>query len=697
MIVTPTTAPAPTPGRPSAARRELGAFASLLGLSGLAITQPALELLGNNSEILLVNDVGLGGALLIALAFALIPACSAYTLEVVVGLVIPPARRVLHAALAGSLIGLLALEVAKRLTAFGPTALVAVAIASGILGALAILRSQAVSTWTAYLAPAPIVFVAAFLFASPAAAVITPEDGDAGGSEGRTRRAHRVVLVTFDELPLATLLDGSGGIDRELFPNFAALADSSTWYRNSTANATYTHQAVPPILTGEFPESGDDLPVVADHPDSIFTMLSDYSMNVHESLTRICPASRCTGPRVGAGGTVPAGREALRLWARFAAPRRTAPTLDALEELVDGPRSMDRFAASIRPGRGRHLDFLHAVAPHQPWRFYPDGTDYEQYQPPPGSFGIWSDAASAEQARVRHVVQTMDTDRRLGTILTRLRRTGAWDDALVVVTADHGIAFSPREGTRSVTGDNWPEIMWTPLFVKYPNQQVGRVDDRPAQAVDVLPTIADVVGAEAHAGVDGRSLRRNPRSGTPRRLYQFPYEGFEPEQVLRAPNGRHYFEFDEDLGFQQVLGKAAAPPGGPPPLRPYRIGPYGTLVGRAVDTIPRGTDPTAIGFSIEDPARILSARATPGRASWGFLRGFVSGTRPGTHLALAVNGRVAAVLRASQLNADAALWSTLIEPSGVRAGTNIVKLYEVTGGPDAARISEIPYAGAADL
>ena len=228
-------------------------------------------------------------------------------------------------------------------------------------------------------------------------------------------------------------------------------------------------------------------------------------------------------------------------------------------------------------------------------------------------------------------------------------------------------------------------------------QRVGRVDDRLAQAVDVLPTIADVVGAEAHAGVDGRSLRRNPRSEASRRLYQFPYEGFEPEQVLRAPNGRHYFEFDEDLGFQQVLGQAAAPSGGPPALRPYRIGPYGTLVGRAVDTIPQGTERTAIEFSIEDPKRILAARPTLGRASWGFLRGFVSGTRPGTHLALAVNGRVAAVMRTSKLNAEASLWSTLIEPSGVRAGTNIVKVYEATGDPDAPRISEIPYAGAADL
>ena len=40
----------------------------------------------------------------------------------------------------------------------------------------------------------------------------------------RSERPNRVVMVVLDEFPEASLLDGQGAIDAELFPNFAALA-----------------------------------------------------------------------------------------------------------------------------------------------------------------------------------------------------------------------------------------------------------------------------------------------------------------------------------------------------------------------------------------------------------------------------------------------------------------------------------------
>ena len=49
-------------------------------------------------------------------------------------------------------------------------------------------------------------------------------------------------------------------------------------------------------------------------------------------------------------------------------------------------------------------------------------------------------------------------------------------------------AFKPLEGIRSVTdenGGNYDQILWTPLFVKYPGQSTGKIDDRPAQSIDI--------------------------------------------------------------------------------------------------------------------------------------------------------------------------------------------------------------------
>jgi hypothetical protein len=51
--------------------------------------------------------------------------------------------------------------------------------------------------------------------------------------------------------------------------------------------------------------------------------------------------------------------------------------------------------------------------------------------------------------------------------------------------------------------------------VKMPGQQVGRVDDRDARTIDIVPTIADSLGLTIPWHVDGRSLRAANRPRHP--------------------------------------------------------------------------------------------------------------------------------------------------------------------------------------
>src|SRR5688500_12680392 len=53
-----------------------------------------------------------------------------------------------------------------------------------------------------------------------------------------------VVVLAFDELPVVSLLGRDGDIDEHLFPNFAALRQTSTWYRNATTVAELTRAAL---------------------------------------------------------------------------------------------------------------------------------------------------------------------------------------------------------------------------------------------------------------------------------------------------------------------------------------------------------------------------------------------------------------------------------------------------------------------
>ena len=80
----------------------------------------------------------------------------------------------------------------------------------------------------------------------------------------------------------------------------------------------------------------------------------------------------------------------------------------------------------------------------------------------------------------------------------------------IVVTADHGAAFETGEPLRGVSEANADSVLWVPLLVKPPGQDTGRIDDRPATAVDVLPTIADVIDLELPGG-DRRPLPARAR------------------------------------------------------------------------------------------------------------------------------------------------------------------------------------------
>ena len=115
--------------------------------------------------------------------------------------------------------------------------------------------------------------------------------------------------------------------------------------------------------------------------------------------------------------------------------------------------------------------------PHVPWRYLPSGLQYETPDHDPGKVDDeWIDQAwPPELGRQRHLLQLRYVDRLVGDLLDRLRATDTFDDTLLVVTADHGIAFQPGQPVRGLEADGYveaihPEVMWVPMFVKAPGQ-----------------------------------------------------------------------------------------------------------------------------------------------------------------------------------------------------------------------------------
>ena len=81
-----------------------------------------------------------------------------------------------------------------------------------------------------------------------------------------------------------------------------------------------------------------------------------------------------------------------------------------------------------------------------------------------------------------------------------MRGAELYDDSLVIVTADHGVTFERRTDAREPVPRTLDDILYAPLFVKLPHQDEGRIDDSNVMAIDVVPTVAELLGRRADVG-----------------------------------------------------------------------------------------------------------------------------------------------------------------------------------------------------
>ncbi len=93
----------------------------------------------------------------------------------------------------------------------------------------------------------------------------------------------------------------------------------------------------------------------------------------------------------------------------------------------------------------------------------------------------------------------------IGQLLQGLRDRGMYDEALIVLTADHGEEF--REHGRWLHSQTFEETARIPLVIKMPGGEgAGRRIDHVVETVDVLPTLAELLGVEPPARIQGESL-----------------------------------------------------------------------------------------------------------------------------------------------------------------------------------------------
>ena len=530
-------------------------LAELTALWGFAFVQPVLDVFGRSPEQFVFRRADATTVVVFALALTIVPIAALWVIEQLGAVAHRVVGQVLHVAFVALLLGVIALRILKRGVGLtGPVlAVLAVALSAG--ATYLFVRFVVVRQWARYASLATVAFLLLFLFASPVNDILR---GDAVTASGSTvGDPARVVMLVLDELPLASLVDEDGSIDASLYPNIAELAAASSWFRNATAVSPSTWHAVPSIATGMYPTEG--APVARDHPDSIFTMLGgSYEMDVTESITRLCPTSVCEPADVDRtqslrrlGGDV---RRVVR--SQLALHESDADPVAGLVENPEGggggiadlgrdqPERFSGFLSGIRADEPPTLHYLHLLLPARArGGTCRRGCSTRLPRQRPGQGRRRVDRpglAARSSARQRHLLQLRYVDRLVGDLLDRLRATDTFDDTLLVVTADHGIAFQPGLPVRGLETDGYveaihPDVMWVPMFVKAPGQARGRdarhqrrdrrrgADDRrPARRRDAMDARRPVGVLRTAPRVDEDVL---PEQGQPVRRRRRPAGG----------------------------------------------------------------------------------------------------------------------------------------------------------------------------
>lgn len=680
---------------------------SLGAVCAFGLAQPLLDLLGRNPAFFIAQgftslDVALFPMPLLVLA-PIVLSLPVLALR----LIGPKTAGIGHAVVIGALFSLFVATAWVALWGIDGSAVLfaVVAASAGVLFGCAYLALPSLRRASIYAGWAVPVFAAWFLLVTPASGIALARSGDLP-APGEVGNPVPVVMLVFDEFPLATMIDAEGRLLADVYPNFAQLAAEGVWYRNAVGVRQQTEEALPTILTGDGAAQGS-IPIFADHPYNLFTLFSGaYDIAAVETVTDLCPEFACSNssrkiaPFTDRWSDL--GVDLAVVYGHLATTRGISDNLPPIDQTWGGftmgqrdefdivQRFLDRVEDDRRLEVERLLDTLvfdsekpalrfgHLLYPHHPWEVDAEGQRTGARRPPGHVARGWiEDRWLVGQGYQRHILQTQYADSIVGQVVDRLRAEGVYDQTLLVVVADHGITIAPGvKDQRLITQDTVGTIAAVPMFVKYPAGHEGitpgTIDDVRAETVDLLPTIAEVVDLEIPWTVEGVSLLGPERSSR-----------VSSVMVGRKGGVRFGIEGEEKLSAAAIKDSWFVAGD------PWTLAPEGwrSWLGRPVSDAPASAD-DEIMITVRQQ-RLIDALPEESDGVPLFLSGSIVFGRKarGDEIVLAgVDGVVRAVTRVYEPDGRRAKFELVLPPHLLAPGANDVVLWVAEGGPDRPRL-----------
>lgn len=381
-----------------------------------------------------------------------------------------------------------------------------------------------------------------------------------GGKPSATSQARPVVVILFDALSARHV--HHLGYERETTPTLDHFAAEGLSFARAFAPAPYTLASIPSLMTGTLPDRH----------------------KVVEADRALGPEAVTLAERLGA-----AGYQTFAAVANINGGKRHHDDqgFEVFEELYreDDPDAKlemrivppTTFSGVIKRWNETRdkarppLYYLHVLQPHLP------------YDPPPPHRGLWLDPSYTGQFKdglhadgmldfidrggiMRVLKQPIEgkfgitrsdqdavtalydanihyADRALADMLAELDRGGILDEALVVITSDHGEALW-EHGRLGHNNHIYDEMVGVPLVVHFPkdSKHPTGISTELVSTLDIMPSILAWLDLSLGAEVDGRPLPglTGDSSGDRELLLRSFHE--DPTRGLRSSTAKVIFE-----------------------------------------------------------------------------------------------------------------------------------------------------------
>jgi arylsulfatase A-like enzyme len=348
-----------------------------------------------------------------------------------------------------------------------------------------------------------------------------------------------IVLIVIDTVRADHV--GCYGYERNTTPNIDAVARHALVFKNAISAASWTTPSVAALLSSQYPSTMG----IHDKPAKLnteYSLLAEV-LKKHGYRTHGIVSFSYLSNRLGFGrGFDEYDERSHRGHGGVVSPLVTTKAVKFLKSLPTQPFFL----------------FVHNFDPHYSYILHDQYNYVPKYEGKVKSGQIIDTLRemrpSMSPEDIRYMVNLFDselayTDMFVDKILQELKRQKLYDDAIIVITADHGEEFMDR-GWIGHTATLYQELIHVPLLIKLPTNRPGVVDAQVA-LIDVMPTLLSHLGLEVPENLEGRALDL----AAPGNITEVPI-------FSRAHKRMKRMHFDQRPGPDKIFAKRSVIAGG---------------------------------------------------------------------------------------------------------------------------------------